>query len=106
MISPDEVEQVLVSHPQIIDAAVIGIPDLEWGEEVRALVVANKTVESSPSTSLSELERELADHCKARLASFKTPTSIIFIEDIPRNVMGKILKRDLRETYGEPINGS
>jgi len=106
MISPDEVEQILLSHPQIIDAAVIGIPDLEWGEEVRALVVANKTVESSPSISLSELERELADHCKARLASFKTPTSIVFIEDIPRNVMGKILKRDLRETYGEPINGS
>ena len=100
MISPDEVEQVLVSHPKIIDAAVIGIPDLEWGEEVRALVVANKTVGQSPSSSTSELEKELADHCRAKLASFKTPTSIIFIDDIPRNVMGKILKRDLREIYG------
>ena len=103
MISPDEVEQVLVSHPQIIDAAVIGIPDLEWGEEVRALVVANKTVALSPSSSASELEKELADHCRAKLASFKTPTSIIFVDDIPRNVMGKILKRDLREIYGYHI---
>ena len=80
MISPDEVEQVLVSHPKIIDAAVIGIPDLEWGEEVRALVVANKTVGASPASSTSELEQELADDCRAKLASFKTPTSIIFVE--------------------------
>ena len=91
MVSPEEVEQVLMSHPQVDDAAVIGIPDDEWGEEVRALVV-------SPTGGLGE--EELMQYCQDKLASFKRPRSVIFIDELPRNVMGKVLKRDLREQHG------
>ena len=95
MISPEEVEQVLMSHPQVEEAAIIGIPDLEWGEEVRALVVRrSETVDEST----------LIDHCSQRLASFKRPRSVVFVEQLPRNVMGKVMKRDLREEYGYPVD--
>ena len=94
MISPEEVEQVLIAHPQVDDAAIIGIPDLEWGEEVRALVVRR---------SESVGEEDLIDHCSQHLASFKRPRSVVFIDQLPRNVMGKVMKRDLREEYGYPI---
>ena len=94
MISPEEVEQVLMSHPQVEEAAIIGVPDLEWGEEVRALVVRrSETVD----------ENALIDHCSQHLASFKRPRSVVFIDQLPRNVMGKVMKRDLREEYGYPI---
>ena len=95
MISPEEVEQVLASHPQVEEAAIIGVPDLEWGEEVRALVVRR-------SEQLNATE--LIEHCSQRLAGFKRPRSVIFIDRLPRNVMGKVLKRDLREEYGYPID--
>ena len=96
MISPEEVEQVLMAHPQVADAAIIGVPDLEWGEEVRALVVRN-------SAELDE--SDLIDHCSQHLASFKRPRSVVFIDQLPRNVMGKVMKRDLREEYGYPVGG-
>jgi acyl-CoA synthetase (AMP-forming)/AMP-acid ligase II len=94
MISPEEVEQVLMSHPQVEEAAIIGVPDLEWGEEVRALVVRR---------SEDVNESSLIDHCSQHLASFKRPRSVIFVDQLPRNVMGKVMKRDLREEYGYPI---
>jgi acyl-CoA synthetase (AMP-forming)/AMP-acid ligase II len=94
MISPEEVEQVLISHPEVDDAAVIGVPDLEWGEEVRAVVVRR-------STSLDE--KALMEHCHQRLASFKQPRSVVFVDELPRNAMGKVLKRDLREQFGYPV---
>ena len=94
MISPEEVEQVLMSHPSVDEAAIIGIPDLEWGEEVRALVVR-----SSDSVN----ESELMEHCSQHLASYKRPRSVVFIDQLPRNVMGKVMKRDLREEFGYPI---
>jgi acyl-CoA synthetase (AMP-forming)/AMP-acid ligase II len=94
MISPEEVEQVLISHPDVEDAAVIGVPDLEWGEEVRAVVVRR-----SPEVD----EKGLMDYCHQRLASFKQPRSVVFIDELPRNAMGKVLKRDLRERYGYPV---
>ena len=93
MVSPEEVEQVLMSHPQVEDAVVIGVPDPEWGEEVRAVVVPRPGDVS---------EGDLVEYCQQRLASFKRPRSVIFIEELPRNVMGKVLKRDLREQYGSP----
>ncbi len=93
MVSPEEVENVLRSHPMVDDAAVIGVPDPEWGEEVRAVVVPN-------SKDLNE--EELLDHCAPRLAGFKRPRSVVFVDELPRNVMGKVLKRDLRDRFGGP----
>ncbi len=94
MISPEEVEQVLRSHPELDDAAVIGVPDVEWGEEVRAVVVGN------PEHTNEEL---IIEFCRERLAGFKRPRSVVFIDELPRNVMGKVLKRDLREEFSYPV---
>ena len=93
MISPEEVEQALIAHPEVDDAAVIGVPDLEWGEEVRAVVVRR---------SNGITQEALIEHCNQRLSSFKRPTSVVFIDELPRNVMGKVLKRDLRQHFGNP----
>ena len=94
MISPEEVEQTLAEHPGVEEAAVIGVPDLEWGEEVRAVVVAGSSAVS---------EAELMEFCRERLAGFKRPRSVVFVDALPRNVMGKVLKRDLREEFGYPV---
>jgi acyl-CoA synthetase (AMP-forming)/AMP-acid ligase II len=93
MVSPEEVEQVLMAHPQVADAAIIGVPDEEWGEEIRAVVVVR-----AGGVTEEELER----HCQERLSSYKRPRSVVFIDELPRNVMGKVLKRDLRVQYGQP----
>jgi acyl-CoA synthetase (AMP-forming)/AMP-acid ligase II len=105
MISPEEVEQVLLSHPQVNDAAVIGLPDLEWGESVTAVVVRRSpaAAETNLEAALeTELETELMEHCRQRLASFKRPTAVVFVDDLPRNAMGKVLKRDLRDQFSAP----
>ena len=94
MISPEEVEQVLRSHPDLDDAAVIGVPDAEWGEEVRAVVV---------SRAGRVTEEQIIEFCRDRLAGFKRPRSVVFVGELPRNVMGKVLKRDLRAEYGYPV---
>ena len=91
MVSPEEVEQVLMAHPQVEDAAVIGVPDVEWGEEVRAVVVRRED---------SVGEEDLIQYCQQKLASYKRPRSVVFVDELPRNVMGKVLKRELREQYG------
>ena len=93
MVSPEEVEGVLRAHPAVDDAAVIGVPDIEWGEQVRAVVTLRPN-ESRPSAA------ELVEHCRSRLASFKKPESVVFVDELPRNALGKVLKRVLREEYG------
>jgi acyl-CoA synthetase (AMP-forming)/AMP-acid ligase II len=93
-ISPAEVEDVLYSHPKIEDAAIIGIPDAKWGQVPRAIVVLKKREASTPE--------EIMEFCKSELAGFKRPRSVIFVDSLPRNQMGKVLKKELRETYGEP----
>ena len=95
MISPQEVEQVLHSHPDIEEAAIIGIPDIDWGERVRAVVVA------SPGHAVDE--RDVIEYCRQRLASFKKPESVVVVGELPRNPMGKVLKRMLKEDYGSPV---
>ena len=94
MISPEEVEQVLRSHPEVEDAAVIGVPDVEWGEEVRAVVVGNPD---------RVTEDQVIEYCREKLAGYKRPRSVVFVGELPRNVMGKVLKRDLREEYSYPV---
>lgn len=92
-ISPEEVENVLYSHPDIEEAAVIGVPDPEWGQEPRALVVLKKGRETTGD--------DIMEFCRSRLAGFKRPRSIFFVESLPRNPMGKVLKKELREKYGQ-----
>ena len=89
-ISPEEVEDVLHSHPKIEEAAVIGVPDPEWGQELAAFVVLKKGEVAT--------EEEIIEYSRSRL-SFKRPRSVTFIDSLPRNPMGKVLRRVLREQY-------
>jgi len=93
-ISPEEVENVLHAHPKIEEAAVIGLPDEEWGEQPRAIVVLKRGKKASPE--------EIIEYTRSRLAGFKRPRSVVFVDKLPRNPMGKVLKRELREKYGKP----
>ena len=92
-ISPEQVEATLHSHPAIDEAAVIGVPDPQWGEKVRAIVALKAGAQAS--------EADIIEHCRGQLASFKKPESVIFVESLPRNPLGKVLKRVLREEYGK-----
>ncbi|TMB60899.1 MAG: long-chain fatty acid--CoA ligase [Deltaproteobacteria bacterium] len=91
-IAPAEVEATLQSHPAVEEAAVIGVPDLEWGQRVAAFVVVR------PGASLTA--EALGDFCRQRLATFKKPEVIRFVAELPKNPMGKILRRDLRAQLG------
>jgi long-chain acyl-CoA synthetase len=86
-----EVEDVLAEHPGVLDVAVIGVPDETWGENVCAVVVRRQGVEVE--------EDELVAHCKSLAASYKKPKLVIFVDELPRNPSGKVLKRELRERY-------
>ena len=86
---PAEVEGVLEQHPAVGEVAVIGVPDREWGERVRAFVV--------PKQGMSLDEGELKAFTKERLAGPKVPRDFVFLDALPRNPTGKVLKRELRE---------
>ena len=90
---PREIEEVLVQHPAVREVAVIGIPDPKWGEAIKAVVsiVQGKSV----------TEEELISFCKENIASFKKPKSLDFMDELPKNNYGKILKRELRAKYWE-----
>jgi long-chain acyl-CoA synthetase len=91
-IAPAEIEHVLEEHSAVAEAAVIGIPDVDWGEVVKAVCIPMKGV-SSPS------DDDMTAFVKARLASYKAPSSYEWVDELPRNHLGKVLKTDLRETY-------
>jgi acyl-CoA synthetase (AMP-forming)/AMP-acid ligase II len=90
-IYPREIEEIIITHPAVREVAVIGFPDEKWGEAVKAIVslVPDATLE----------EKELIEFCKSRLASYKKPKSVEFVDELPKNNYGKIMKRELRAKY-------
>jgi long-chain acyl-CoA synthetase len=95
-IYPAEIENVLLSFPKVGDAAAFGIPNEDWGEEVKAVVEPGDGVAPTP-----ELAAEILAYCATRLAKFKIPKSIDFTDSMPRDPNGKLYKRKLRDPYWE-----
>lgn len=93
-IYPQEVENLLLAHPRVLDAAVIGVPNEEFGEEVKAVVHPVDMMDAGPA-----LAGELIDYCRGRMAHFKCPRSVDFADDMPRHETGKIYKRLLKQRY-------
>jgi long-chain acyl-CoA synthetase len=91
---PQETENLLITHPKVMDAAVIGVPNEDLGEEVKAVVQLVAGVGAGPET-----ERELIAFCKEHLAHFKCPRSVDFTDELPRLPTGKLYKRLLRDQY-------
>ncbi len=82
---PREVEEVLLEHPAVAEACVVGAPDPEWGEVVVAFIVGTAA------------ERDLDAHLLERIARFKTAQALLYVDELPKNSYGKVLKRELRE---------
>ena len=95
-VSSIEVEDTLFSHPAVAEVAVIGGPDEKWGETIKALVVLAPDADDQQPD-----EQALIEHCRAKLAHFKCPTSVEFIDTLPRTATGKLQKFVLREKYWE-----
>ncbi len=93
-IYPAEVESALLMHPKVADAAAFGIPNEDWGEEVKAVVELEPGFEAGPA-----LAQEIIAFCASKIAKFKTPKSVDFIEALPRDPNGKLYKRKLRDPY-------
>ncbi|MBW2621813.1 MAG: long-chain-fatty-acid--CoA ligase [Deltaproteobacteria bacterium] len=93
-ISPREVEEVLLGNPKIAEAAIIGVADEEWGQEVRAIVVLKENETAA--------EEEIIEYSRSKLASFKRPRSVIFVDELPRSALGKLSRKSLAQEYGQP----
>ncbi|TAK31646.1 MAG: hypothetical protein EPO21_17090 [Chloroflexota bacterium] len=97
-ISPEEVEAVLYRHPGVEDVAVVGAPDEEWGERVVAVVVPRQEAGGKLTAE------ELIAFCRERLASYKKPSMVTFVPELPRSALGKVLKVKLREQFQTPVD--
>jgi long-chain acyl-CoA synthetase len=97
-IYPAEIENVLLSHPKVGDAAVFGIPHEDWGEEVKAVIEPAEGIEANDA-----LAEEILSFCRDKLAKFKTPKTIDFTNEMPRDPNGKLYKRKLRDPYWEGV---
>ncbi|MET9042773.1 acyl-CoA synthetase [Streptomyces sp. NPDC004362] len=93
LVASRQVEDALYTHPSVAEAAVVGLPDERWIEAVTAVVVAREEV----------TEAELIAHTRERLAPFKAPKRVLFVDALPRNASGKILKRELRDRFGDTV---
>ncbi len=93
-IYPQEAENILITHPKVVDAAVFGVPNEDFGEEVKAVVQPVDMANAGP-----ELERELIDFCQASLSKIKCPRSVDFEAELPRHPTGKLYKRLLKDRY-------
>jgi acyl-CoA synthetase (AMP-forming)/AMP-acid ligase II len=89
-IYPQEIERVLVDHPKVLETAVVGVPHPSWGETPVAFVV--------PAAGEQAGADELIGYCGERLARYKKPSRVVFVDSLPRNSSGKVLKRELRAT--------
>ena len=99
-IYPQEAENLLVTHPKVADAAVFGVPNAEFGEEVKAVVQPLPDV--APDAALAQ---ELLDFCRASLAHYKCPRSVDFDPELPRHPTGKLYKRLIRDRYWPKTDG-
>ena len=92
---PAEVESVLSKYPGVREVSVIGIPDPRWGEAVHAVIVMDPAVQTDTTADADAI----TTWCRTQIASFKCPRSISFMDELPRNATGKILKRELRKAH-------
>jgi len=97
-IAPAEVEAVIYSHPGVEEAAVIGLPDVEWGQQVVAVVAKRAGMEVTAE--------DVMEFCRERLSSFKKPQMVRFVDELPKNHLGKVLKKDLRADLEAELKGS
>lgn len=93
-IYPQECENILINHHKVVDVAVFGVPNQEFGEEVKAVVELLK-----PEDACDELAAELIDYCRDQISHVKCPKSIDFIDHLPRHPTGKLYKNKLRDQY-------
>ncbi len=92
-IYPAEVESAVYGHPAVAEVAVIAVPDQKWGEAVKAIIVLKAGAAAD--------DKSILDFTRSRIAGYKMPKSIDFVDILPRNASGKILKRELRKPYWE-----
>jgi len=98
---PSEVEKVVVSHPSVVECAVVGLQDYKWGESVTAVCVLNKEI-----TSPDDFSKEMHQYCEDKLARFKIPKGFLCInsDEMPKTGSGKVVHRRLRERFNKQIN--
>jgi acyl-CoA synthetase (AMP-forming)/AMP-acid ligase II len=96
-IYPKEIEEILYSHPKVLEVAVIGKPDPQWGENVHAVIALREGEKAT--------EQEIIDYCRGKIASFKKPKSVSFVKRLPRSSAGKVLKRVLRDEITGKVQG-